>query len=493
MNRKLATLEQGGLSRSERRALRALQAEVTKTTGSRQEQEELNDLPAMSSIPPVGAGFWSLPIRRPYHRATGYQLAAANLFSAADLFDAAGPVMGIEKLSGGREFTFDPWELYLRELVSSPNLLIQGDLRTGKSFFIKRLIVDLVLFGRYAINTSDSKGEHGVVAEAIGGSVFKMGTFGSTVRMNPLERSQRRIDETEQEHDARVKAARSAVLQQIVTLLNPGQRVITARESSILDLVLDEVVARSGDHPTIREMWQILATPSQLPILKSDFNDTDIWDLRDGLRRLVEGDLAGMFDTHSSVQLDPECPYTVIDTFSINQRGNQALAVTQAVTNAWVHNTISNKGAGRRYFVIREEGWRDMKTASSLEAHQEQLKLSGEYGIAMVLIVHADGDFDSVGPEGSKERELAKSLLKGYANKICFRQEASTLEEAIATRSFTRAEANAIGGLKRGQFLIKLMCGTFVVDGRPTTTDWERNVFDTDAQMRARTTSEVEV
>ena len=73
-----------------------------------------------------------------------------------------------------------------------------------------------------------------------------------------------------------------------------------------------------------------------------------------------------------------------------------------------------------------------MKTKQALEAHQEQLKLSGEYGIAMVLIVHEGGDFDSVGPEGSEERELAKSLLRGYANRVCFWQPQSTLQNAVA-------------------------------------------------------------
>lgn len=492
MARKLLTLEGVGLTRKERRTLQKAYG-LALQSGVEDETVDVEELPALGPV--FRTGFWSPPLHRPYHRATGYQLAAANPFAAADVYDAAGPVVGLELLSGGQAFTFDPWALYFQGLVSSPNLLIQGSLRQGKSFFIKRLLTLLLLFGRLAINTSDSKGEHGPVAEAIGGTVYRMGVFGDAIRINPLAAGERRtkegdegelIRESDLEYEARTKAARVSVLQQMASLLNPGERPVTARESTILDWALTEVVTDTDGHPTVRAVWEKIGSPDFTQAQGGYFRAEDAYDLLDGLRRLVHGDLGGMFDTHSSVDLDPSSPYTVIDTFAISQRGSQALAVTQAVTNAWVQAVISNKSAGRRYFLIREEGWRDMKTVSALEAHQEQLKLSGEYGVAMVLLVHEDGDFDSVGADGSKERELAKSLLRGYANRICFNQPPSTLQNAVRTGTFSQAEADAIGTLSRGQFLVKLKHRSYVVDGNPTTTEWERTLFDTDRQMRAR-------
>lgn len=486
MPKKIVTLEDARLNRRERRLLRRAYQAVLDDVDPEQEEATAEPLPLLTPGLRIEDGFWSMPLRRPFHRATGYQLAAANPFAAADMHDAAGPVIGVEKLSGGRAFTFDPWELYRLQCVSSPNLLIQGSLRQGKSFFIKRLLSLLVSLGRYAINTSDSKGEHGALALELGGTVFKMGVFGSEIRLNPLEAAERRENESAEEHASRVHAARIAVLQQIAGLLNPGERPVTSRESTLLDWALEQAVASTGGQPTVREVWTWLGSRELLTAQNGYFRAEDAADLQDGLRRLVHGDLAGMFDTDSSVSLDPDCPYTVIDTFAINQRGSGALAVTQAVTNAWVQATISNKRAGRQYFLIREEGWRDMRTIAALEAQQEQLKLSGEYGVAMVLIVHEDGDFDSVGPEGSKERELAKALLRGYANRICFYQPPATLERAIDSGIYTRAEAMAIATLSRGEFLVKIRSGSYVVDGNPTTTDWERVLFDTDQQMRAR-------
>lgn len=483
MGKQVLTHEQAGLSKRQKRLLRASYEDLVKVETA--ESEVVADpLPTLG--PMFRPEFWSFPLRRPAHRATGFKLAAANPFSAAWVHDPAGPVVGVELLSGGSAFTFDPWELYARQLVSAPNLLIEGSLRQGKSFIVKRLLCLLAMLGRFAINVSDSKGEHGVVAEAIGGDVFKMGVFGSLIRMNALEAAERRRDETDQEYAARIRAARVAVLQQIAGLLNPGERPANSREMSILEWALEEVVRETTGRPTIRAVWEMIMSTELLTAHHGYFKREDSHDLADGLRRLVHGDLGGMFDQESSVRLNPDSPYTVIDTFAISQRGAGALAITQTVTNAWVQNTISNKQAGRQYFLIREEGWRDMKTVQSLEAHQEQLKLSGEYGIGMVLIVHEGGDFDSVGPEGSKERELAKSLLRGYANRICFFQPDATLKNAVAAGTYTDAEADAISGLRRGQFLVKLRSGSYVVDGNLTTTQWERDMFDTDRQMRLR-------
>ncbi|MDA3146512.1 hypothetical protein JSO19_03865 [Leucobacter sp. UCMA 4100] len=486
MAKQAITFAPAGLSKKERKELE----EYLKSLSGPQAEDDaaatgiVDPLPTLHRKLPTLPSFWTLPLRRPFHRATGFQIAAANPFAAADIHDPAGPIIGIEMMSGGGAFTFDPWTLYSSGLVSSPNLLIEGSLRQGKSFWIKRLVALLVEVGHYAINTSDSKGEHGVVAQALGGDVFELGAYGSDIRINPLEKPERRNGETVDAYQSRVKAGRNAVLQQIATLLNPGERAVTAREASLLDWAVDEVVRKTDDRPVIRDVWQELSPENIVQAQGGNhYEKRDADDLWDGLRRLVEGDLGEMFDVHSSVTLRPDCPYTVIDTSAISQRGSGALSVAQAVSNAWVQNTISNKSSGRRYFVIREEGWRDMKSVAALEAHQEQLKLSGEYGISMVLIVHEGGDFDAVGAEGSKERELAKSLLRGYANRVCFNQPQSALNNAVKDGTYTTAEAAAIGGLQRGQFLIKMRNRSYVVDGNPTTTPWEREVFNTDRQM----------
>lgn len=439
-------------------------------------------LPIVGPAMPTYGEFWAGPVQaRPQHRATSFELAATYPFTAS-VPEPGGPVLGLEVRSGGAPFSFDPWNWYERGLVSSPNLLVMGSLRRGKSFAIKRMVTLLSMWGRLAINTSDSKGEHGIVAEAIGGEVIKVGKFGSDVRVNPLDRSVRHTGIADQAHEETVRTQRLNVMGMLVEQLT-GQTQLTLRQVALIEWALGEVIARTNDHPTIRDMYDLLIEADTQAGKVSGVAADEALALSDALRRLVTGDLAGMFDTHSTVQLSPECPYTVIDTENMARRGDLALAVTNTVTNAWVQGLIADKHSGRKYFLLMEEGWRNLGTVSALESHRLQLKLSGELGIVMCLIVHEGGDFDAVGPEGSKERDLAQTLLKGYANVMSFFQPQMVVNESVAQGMFTPEEGQMIGALGRGMFLLKTHSQSYVVDGNPTTTAWEREVFNTDRQM----------
>lgn len=478
MARHLVTFDPGTLTRKERKALEQLHRE--RVRGDDAEQTAPEFLPFQGALERRRLGAYPR-LAPPAHVGTGWEFAGANPFAAADVPDVVGPVIGVERLSGGQAFCFHPWNMYLAAIVSSPNLLVKGSLRRGKSFIIKRLVTLLALYGVYSINTSDVKGEHGVVAEALGGQVFKVGAFGSEVRVNPLEASERHTGETVMEHQQRTLASRQNVLLMIAELLVDGTEPLTASEIAIMSWALDEVIRDTNDHPTIRRVLAKIESEDLVTARGGLFEREMARRLLFLFDRLVSGSLAGMFEDEGSITLAPDSPYTVFDTFAMEKRGDLALAITQTITNSWVQSMVSNKASGRRRMVIREEGWRDMKTKAALEAHELQLKLSGEYGITMVMIVHEDGDFDTGGEE---ERQLAQKLLRGYANTITFYQNESTLRRAVAAGTMRQGEADLIRGFGRGQFMLRAGERSFMIDGRPTSTSWERELFDTDRAMR---------
>lgn len=480
MAKELIALQPGKLTRKERKIMSEVLAE--RTGGNIQVEEEVfEDLPMMSLFDRI-TGMLS-GLRMAPHVGTGWEFASLSPFAASDVPEIEGPVIGLEQLSGGSAFTFHPWNWYLSGMVTSPNLLVKGSLRRGKSYFIKRLVTLMALYGVFSINTSDVKGEHGRVAEAIGGKVYRVGAFGSDVRLNPLESSERHYGETENEHRERMLASRQNVLQMIAELLVEGDTPLNSVEKAILSWALTEVIVESNDHPTIRKVVAKIDS-DDLPLARGGrFDREDATRLMFLFDRMLNGNLAGMFEDEGSIKFDPKSPYTVFDTFAMEKRGDLALAITQTITNTWVQNTVSNKGAGRRYMVIREEGWRDMKTKQALEAHELQLKLSGEYGITMVMIVHEDGDFDTGGEE---QRQLAQKLLRGYANTVTFQQNASTLARAVAAGTMKEGERHIVQRFDRGEFLLSAADRSFVIDSRPTSTAWERAIFDTDAAMKSR-------
>ncbi|MBS3177208.1 MULTISPECIES: hypothetical protein [unclassified Pseudoclavibacter] len=435
---------------------------------------------------PESGGFRStLRIKPPSHRLTSEEVAAFWPYLTGQPWPAIGPAMGID-LETEQLWCFDPWEAYNRALIPSTGVLIMGGYRKGKSWFLKRFIVLLVLFGRQAINTSDSKGEHVRVAHAVGGTVIQVGVPGSRLRINALDGGHRpRGWDADQWADA-VRTRRSLVLQQIVTILNSGLRAMTSHERNVLDVALANVVSATGDRPTIRLVWLELAA-----IARGDVLDEEMGDMREAgrelwatLRRLTVGNLSGMFEDESTVEFDVDSPYTVFDTEAMAIRGEDALAIAQAVTQAWVMSVLSDKKSGRKFVVAREEGWRDMNSVTALEAQRAQQKLAGELGIVQLLVVHEGGDFDAVGPAGSKERELAQQLAKGFAVKISFAQEIGQLAASAASVGLTREQSDLIADLEVGECVVAIGSTSIVLNTTELTTDWERTYFDTSGSMR---------
>lgn len=494
-----------GLDRKARRALeRQLAAERRRESAIAVEGPEgvERDLPVVvrgaKHGPTAGAaagGFRStIRVRQPGHRLSSVEAAGIYPFLTGTRMAPLGGALGIDRETQDL-WCFDPWRWYETGRIPSTGVVIMGGYRQGKSFFLKRLISMCVALGRQAINTSDSKGEHGRLALALGGTVFRVGAPGSDLRINPLDAGTKPVSMPQELWDLNVRQRRSLLLQQIAEILLGGGARLSPEERTALEWALEVADAESGGTPTLRRIYQNLG----------DLNDgrrsaAETGDIADQarrmwhtLRRLVVGDLAGMFEDESTIQLDADCPYTVFDTYSMALRGDDALAITQAVTQSWVQTILQDKESGRKFLVAREEGWRDMNSAAALESQRLQQKLAGEFGICQLLVVHEGGDFEAVGHAGSKERELAEQLAKGFAVKISFAQERGQLAASARAVGLTAAQADMIGSLAKGQCVVAIGDRSTLVDTWPLSTAWELDLFNTDAAMLDRKIVEEEL
>ena len=103
-------------------------------------------------------------IRRP-HRETVRVLAATYPFVQDPGLGSAGIYIGVTPHGGG--FYFDPYELYRRQVLTHPALLVIGDMGSGKSSLVKTYLRrSRALFGR-GIWCLDPKGENGPLMESI--------------------------------------------------------------------------------------------------------------------------------------------------------------------------------------------------------------------------------------------------------------------------------------------------------------------------------------
>lgn len=423
-------------------------------------------------------------VLRRTHASPSMLLAAASPFVTDAGLGTAGPLVGLDWASDA-PFHFSPWDLYLEGKAQSTNLLIIGGIGAGKSGTCKLMVLRSLAYGIQAVIPNDIKGEWLQVAERSGGQVITLGAGGAE-RINPLDSQPQRDGSTAAEHARLTLARRQATLVSFANALMSG-RQLTPSEIYLLNVALERAIAETGDRPTIRHLYGILRDPSKLPAEYQRRFQEDGKELVPIFDRLVHGDLSGLFEDDSTVKFDHNAPIVVVNTSHLQTHSEDAFRLAQIATTNWVQAVISNKTSGRRRFIIREEGWSDMRSIQALRVFQTWMKLSRDFGISNVVILHKVSDFDAVGPEGSEERATAMSILRDIENRFVFRQAPGERRRLVTDLGFSPELAEGTMGLGKGVFLAQIGAHRLLQVNSFVTTDkqWELPLVLTDAAMHA--------
>lgn len=422
----------------------------------------------------------------PEHRMTSATASGAYPFLAEGGLGPRGIYVGQDVHSEGA-FCYDPFQLYGQlEGFTNPNAVIAGVIGMGKSALAKSLALRAVAFGYKIYIPCDPKAEWTVVSQALGGQTISLGP-GLPGRLNPLDTPARPDGITAEDWAAEVRKRRLMLLGSLArTVL---RRDLTPMEHTALDVALDQAVARTtaaDATPLLGDVAKVLADPGQLdaaPGEPSGRLGQAAQDLAHALRRLVHGDLGGLFDAPSTVAFDPTAPMLSIDLSRLGTTGDDTgLVLAMTCASAWMEAALADPGGGRRW-VIYDEAWRVMRHVALLERMQSQWKLSRGLGIANVMIIHRLSDLLSAGDAGSRGRALAEGLLSDCSTRVIYRQEADQLAASSNLLGLTGVETQAISALTKGRGLWKIADRSFITQHllHPT----ERDLFDTDARMHA--------
>ena len=415
-------------------------------------------------------------LRLPAHRGTSDTVAGAYPFLAEAGLGSEGVYIGQDAWSGGG-FCFDPWVLYQHGVLTNPNCLLAGVVGKGKSCLAKSIATRSIAFGRRVYVPGDPKGEWSQVAEAVGGVAIRLGG-GSANRLNPLDPGPCDPSLSDSER-ARLVGTRRRVLLGSLAESTLG-RTLTPVEHTALDVALREVVAGCSTPTLPAVVDAILAPTASLPGATTVELARDGRDLGHALRRLVAGDLAGLFDGPTTTTFDPSLPMVSLDLSAI-QGSDQLIALVMTCASAWMEAVLAAPDGGQRW-VIYDEAWRLMRQPALLARMQSQWKLSRGLGIANLLIVHRLSDLDSVGNADSEARALARGLLADCSTKIIYQQEISEAPRTAGELGLSSAERAQLPDLQLGEGLWRVGNRAFVV--RHITTPGELKLFDTNARMR---------
>ncbi|MDP9419430.1 MAG: ATP-binding protein [Actinomycetota bacterium] len=434
----------------------------------------------------ASAGLWHPGLRLPRHRATTAHLCSAYPFQAAQGLGGRGIYLGTDELAGGGAFCLDVFELYTRGVISAPNILIVGQVGSGKSSAVKTLLYRTIGVlaspggGPRWVAVVDPKGEYRPLADALGLEVLRLYRGGPT-RLNPLDSGPGgawcRLEELIGHRSALVAALIASVL----------RRELSPVEDAVVGWAVAEVSQRRGPVPTLVDVARLLDEPTTDMAERARAEPAELSRSVDAARfalgKLLDRDLRGMFDGPTTTSVDWLGRGVVLDLSAVHQ-DPEALTLVMIAATAWLGALLAApEGAEvpRRYQVL-EECWALLGSERTAKYLQSCYKLSRAYGVANVAVAHRISDLRAQADDGSSAAKVAMGLLGDTDIRVVFRQATDQVAEATALLDLTATEADLLPRLGRGRALWKVgPAHTSVV--QHVIAPGERHITDTDARL----------
>ncbi len=413
----------------------------------------------------------------PAHEITTANLAGAYPLLTESGLGHRGVLVGLDLL--GASFVHDPFTLYSAGVVSNPNMVVLGQIGRGKSALVKSYLWRQAVFGRRAW-VVDPKGEYGALANLWGTTPLHLRP-GGAVRLNPLDPGP--FSETTHV-GAAIDPRRSELLASLASSslghpLGPRQRVA-------LDLALRKVLQKTRV-ATLPGVIDALFDPDQRAAIEIHSKKaTLIEDGRDialEFRRLVVGDLAGMFDGETSPNIDLDNPFVVLDLSSLYQ--SPALALLMLCATAWLQAALARQveeGKVSHTFIVVDEAWAVLRDVGVARWLQASWKLSRAYGVSNMAVLHRLSDLRAVGESGSEQVQLANGLLADSETRVIYAQGSDEIATASALLSLSESETDLIPRLGKGVALWQVGRRSFLV--RHLLSPHEFALINTDQAMR---------
>jgi type IV secretory pathway VirB4 component len=394
-------------------------------------------------------------------------------------------------LGTGAPFTYSPFELYRDGLITNPNILIAGEIGSGKTNATCALTLRSIPLG-YKVAAVDAKPDWGRFARAYGGSSISLGP-GRGTRLNPLDTSDAllaaRVDAEGNRIDPQA-VAKNAQLRLLEALIGIRLgRSLTVEERTAVAIALDQALHASGGEPILSDVARALRDPDARLAAGISRSVAELRDAGNAARWAFDGLLStaakDLFDGPSTTRFDSTASIVAIDLSDLfNDNENLSIAFTCA--SAWMEAALATPGNGQR-FAVYDEAWRVLAHAhGAIDRLQQQFRLARSWGLSNVLVLHNLRDTLNVGDADSADRNKAESLLALAGTRFIGYQPAKEIPLTTAALDLTAAEAQIVSTASRGEFLVKLQTTAgqrsyrVQVDLHPHELEW----WDTTAGMR---------
>ncbi len=419
--------------------------------------------------PPMFARSAGLRLDR--HRATMAHLASVYPCHTDTSIGERGPYVGVNVTGGGSGWYFDPFELYGAGVLTNPNVIVTGDIGSGKSALVKAFLGrELAIYGRRRMATIlDPKGEYTPFARTHGLSVIRLFPGGRD-RLNPMDH---RGDPTE-----------TVARQSLATALVAGVlgRPLDPTEDALLGWSV-ATLARRGEQFTLNDVARTVADPAEELVALARRTPLELAQAATpvvfALDKLLTRTLAGMFDGPTSVAIDwNDGPGFVIDLSAV-YNDDAALPLVMLAATSWLSAALQ-RDSDRRVLQVIDEAWAAVRYGA--RHFQGSLKLARTYGVSTWLVCHRPADLTAQSDDGTAIAKISAGLLSDIQTRVILRQPPDQVAVAAEMFALSERERAWIGQLVRGRALWRLQRRGALVQTILTHREMSE-MTDTDSQM----------
>ena len=428
-----------------------------------------HDLPTMAAAPATARDprlFRHASIRGTHRPGRGWSPATAPVSAWRMTSDQApvlwpfistpglaptGAQIGVDHLSGGA-FYADPigWVLADDVPVTNPNIFSFGKPGRGKSATTKAFCLRMMDFGYRTLILGDPKDEYEALCRAFGVEPFAIG-HGLATRINPLAFGPL-AQGWENLSAAQAQGRAAIVFGRWLTLVRGlvgSQRIGELRvpfgpsDEVVVKQALQMLTGYSSGSTHLKEttipaLWALLDDPPEDLITECRYasarhflDETRL--LRDALGQLVSGVLAGLFDDHTSIDVDWTAPIQSLSLSRLEPLGDEAVGIALLCLNSWGRGMREMAPKGDLRIVVRDESWKQLRLGpEAVKSFDADLRLSRRDGDVQFAVAHKPSDMLSAGDTGSQAQAIAKDLLHLADIKILHGQDLGVARELEA-------------------------------------------------------------
>lgn len=294
---------------------------------NRQEQGYMSALPLGNNMVEVKRTF------------TTTDMAIFIPFTTKELYTNKGQYYGMNSLSNNVI-------VENRKNLVNPNGLVFGMPGFGKTFFVKREILDMFLRTKDDRLTIDPEGEYGMLYKLLGGQVIKI-ALNSQVYINPMEINLSAKNELDKDYDP--IAAKCNFVVSMCELILGNNAILSKRETAVIDTACKSIYRRFAKNPELEAMPIIEDLYNELRAMPGEMRQIGL-DLSIALSRYVSGSLS-YFNHRSNVDINARLVCFDLKDMDANQRDLTMLIIQDAIWN----RVTQNRSKGRWTWVDIDE------------------------------------------------------------------------------------------------------------------------------------------